>query len=341
MYEELNFKAKGYLLRELNTLFYKNKKLFKRCEKELDLLYEKNLLFIIEYLYKYKKEDKKVRYYFRGMINNLLVIYVLDLSCVNPLEYNLPYELFTDKTINVDLVNSNDLSLVSYLNKQVNDFKIVSGFFIKEDIEEVNSILDKHYLLIPCGFLDERMLLRFNDLGLLQTINDYRDYKNEYMTIRIDNKPYIKNKKISLDNVFSNQFENEVSKILKPKSVNDYIKVKSISHGTDVWYYNQENLFKDNKININNLIATREDILEYLLNHKINKNVALDITMFISLGKAKKEPIKWEQYIKIMRDNKCEEMFIDIFSKILFIFGRGQAVSDCLYVLDKNNYIGE
>ena len=329
MYKKLNDKAKEYITKELSQYFFikfDSNELFERCETELDLLYEKNLLFIIEYLYKFKNESQKVKYHFRGTINNLLILYVLDLSCVNPLEYNLPYELFTDKTINVDLINDSDLALVSYLNKQTDEFKIVAGFFIKEDIKEINSILD------------ERMLLRFNDLGLLQTIDDYRNYKNEYMAIRIDNKPYIKNKKVSLDNVFSNYFEKEIAKILKPKSVNDYIKVKSISHGTEAWHGNQEFLFKAKKININNLIATREDIFEYLLNHNIARNKALEITNFISLGKAQKDPIIWNQYIELMKEHNCEDIFIDIFSKILFLFGRGQAVSECLYVLDKNNY---
>ena len=31
-------------------------------------------------------------------------------------------------------------------------------------------------------------------------------------------------------------------------------------------------------------------------------------------------------------------MTIDILSKILFIFGRGQAVSECLYAQDEMNY---
>ncbi len=344
MYEYLNNIAKEYLTKELRRNFFKKfdlKDLFRRCEKEMDILYEKDLLFVVEHLYKFKKENKNVRYHFRGTINNLLLLYVLDISYVNPLEYNLPYELFNDKTINVDIINEPSILFINYLNKQADNFKVVYGNFIKEDIREVNKFLENHYLLLPCGYLDNSMLLKFDDLDTLETIDDYRNYKDKYMTIRIDEKDIIRCDNVCLDNVFTNDFEREISKILKPKTINDYIKIKSMAHGTDVWNNNQDKLFKEKKINLDNLITTREDILEYLLNHKIDKDVALDITIFISLGQAQKEPIKWEQYIKIMKNNKCEEMFIDVFSKILFIFGRGQAVSDCLYVLDKNNYIGE
>lgn len=341
MYEYLNTTAKEYLSKELKISFFKNfdsKDLFRRCEKEMDILYDKNLLFVIEQLYKFKKENKNVKYHFRGNINNLLLLYVLDISYVNPLEYNLPYELFNDRTINVDIINEPSILFINYLERQTDTFKTVHGFFVKEDIREVNQLLENHYLLLPCDYLDNNMLLRFNDLNILETINDYRDYKDKYMIIRIDEKNVIKSDKVCLNNVFTNKFEKEISKILKPKTINDYIKIKSIGHGTDVWNNNQDKLVKEKKINLNNLIATREDILEYLLNHKIKKDIALDITMFISLGKSQKDPIKWEQYIKIMKENKCEEIFIDIFSKILFIFGRGQAVSECLYALDKNNY---
>ena len=344
MYKDLNDKAKEYITKQFRRNFLKkfdSKELARRCEKEIDLLYEKNLLFIIEYLYKYKKENENIKYHFRGMINNLLLLYVLDLSYVNPLEYNLPYELFNDKTINVDLINGDKLSLVSFLDKQSDNFKIISGFFIKEDLKEKNELLENHYLLIPFNFVDKDMLFKFNENSILETINDYRDYKNIYMTIRIDDKPKINSKKVIINNVLTNEFEESVSKILKPKTMDDFIKVKSIIHGVNVWYDNQDILFENKKININNLIATREDILEYLLNHSINKDKAIEITNFISYGFYKKLPEKWEEYVKLMKDNGCEDMFIDIFSKILFIFGRGQAVSECLYVLDKTNYIGE
>lgn len=341
MYEYLNKQAKNYITKELIINFFKKfdlKDLFIRCEKEIDILYENNLLFIIEYLYKFKKENKDVRYHFRGTINNLLLLYVLDISYVNPLEYNLPYELFNDKNINIDIINGPSILFVNYLNKQADNFKIVYGNFIKEDIREVNKLLENHYLLLPCGYLDNSMLLKFNDLDTLETIDDYRNYKDKYMTIRIDEKDIIRCDNVCLDNVFTNDFEKEISKLLKPTTLDNYIKIKSLAHGTNVWKNNQDKLFKEKKINLDNLIATREDILEYLLNHKIEKNIALEITIFISLGKIKKEPNKWNKYVKVMKRYNCEDLFIEIFSKILFILGRGQTVSECLYVLNKDNY---
>ena len=39
-----------------------------------------------------------------------------------------------------------------------------------------------------------------------------------------------------------------------------------------------------------------------------------------------------------MKVYNCSEVFIDIVSKILFISGRGQAVSECLFVMNMINY---
>ena len=342
-YESLNKDAKRYLLEELKKDFLKNndsKEIIKRIEKEIEILYEKNLLFIVKYLYKFKKENKNVKYHFKGTINNLFVLYALKLSEINTIEYNLPYELFDDTTINVYLINEPDILLIWYLEKQITDIKIVSGFFVKEEIKEINDFLEHHYLLLPFEHLDKNMLLRFNDYSILETINDYRDYHDKYISIRIDYKDDIyTTKKVCIENVINSEFEKEISKVLKPQTINDYIKIKSIAHGTNVWNNNQDLLVKEKKIDINNLIATREDILEYLLNNSIERKKSLEIVDFIRKGYASKNKSKWKEYVDIMKKHNCKDIYIEIFSKILFIYGRGEAVSECLYALDKNNYV--
>ena len=263
MYEELNFDAKSYFLLELETEFYKkfnDKKLLERCYKEINILYDKNLLFIIEYLYKYKKENKNVSYYFRGKINNLLILYVLDLNIVNPVKYNLPYELFDDKYIKVDLINDLAINLLCYLDKQ-SDFKIVEGSHSKESVYEINKLADNHYLILPICNLKEDMLLKFNNEGILKTVDDYYNYTSEYIPIRIDEKSLIFDyEDIGIENVLENDFERNISKILMPKTFDDYVKIKSIAHSTQCYKNNQDKLIDKGLVDINNLIANKECI---------------------------------------------------------------------------------
>lgn len=345
-YEDLNLSAKEYLIQELDEIC-NDSKLLKRCYKEINILFDKGLLFIIRYLYDFKKENNHISYHFRGMANNLLLLYILDISKVDPIKYNLPYELFTDKRIDVDLINGHVVSLLRYFNKCSEYVKIVSGSFEKdEEIEEINVLQENHYLFIPFSSVRTKdianITFKLNRDFVLETVEDYRIYKDTFLFIRIDEKCLLYDcDEIKIENVLDKTFELEVAAILKPKTVNDYIKIKSLSHGSNVWKLNQDELFKEGKININNLIATREDIFEYLLAHSVDRDIAIDIINYLLRGYKRVSSYVWQKYEKIMKENKCDDMFIQILSKILFIFGRGQAVSECLFVLDEDNYLYE
>lgn len=332
MYEEINFNSKNYLMKELDTLFYKkytDENLLKRCYKELNLLFENDVLFIIEHLYKYKKENKKVKYYFKGMINNLLVLYVLDLSNVDPIKYNLSYELYFKEDFNVSLANYEKLSFINYLSK-IDDFKIILDRKRNDD----------KYLLFPVGYFDEDMLLRFNDFdGQLETIGDHKKYSFKYLTIIIDDKPYLTNDNgINIKNVLNEDFEIERASILKPRTFDDYVKIKSISHSVKYWKNNQDILVNEKKVNIKNLISSIDDILNYLLEHSINREIALDITKFIYKYKDYSSYI-WSKYVEVMKKHGCSKMFINIIEKGMYINGKGDAVSECLYYVDESNYV--
>ena len=134
------------------------------------------------------------------------------------------------------------------------------------------------------------------------------------------------------------EFEEEISKQLKPKTIDDYVKVISLAHGTRVWKENQDDLFKYGKIDIHSVISNREDVYEYLIQHSIEHGVAIDIVKQMSKARTSKSNELWQKYVDIMKKHDCDDMFIDVLSKVLYIFGRGQAVSECLYALDETNY---
>ena len=64
-YEELNDDSRDYFL-VLLAKKVKDEEVLKRCKKEVDLLYDKGLLFILEFLHKYKKSNEQVSFHFRG-----------------------------------------------------------------------------------------------------------------------------------------------------------------------------------------------------------------------------------------------------------------------------------
>ena len=335
-YEELNDDAREYFLLLLDEMI-KDNELLKRCKTEVNILHDKGFLFIVEYLHRYKMNNKDVEYHFGGTINNLSLLYVLGISKVNPIEYNLPYELFTDRTLNIDFINDTYLSFLDYFEEGAS-FRIIKGSFEREDIEEINELEDNHYLIIPKYYQPKDLTFRLNEFCHFETVEDYRLLKDKYLTIRLDDKKFIFEKDVDIKNALHTDFENEVSKLLKPKTVDDYVKVISLAHGTRVWKENQDELFKNGKIDIHSVISNREDVYEYLIHHSIEHDVAIDIVKQMSKVRTSKSNKLWQKYVDIMKEHDCDDMFIDIVSKVLYIFGRGQAISECLYALDKANY---
>lgn len=305
-----------------------------RCLKEIDLLYNKGILFFIYTLYCFKKDNKEISYHFRGTINNLLVLYKLGLTYVDPIKYNLPYELFNDSTINVDLIDAFSHDLIWYIEKSENEYRIFYGNHEKEDIPEIDEYEDNHYLIIPSICNPKNMTFKLNN-GIFETTDDYSKYREEYLVVRIDEKYGIVNKEISIKNALKSKFEINLSSKLKPKSIEDYAKIVSLAHGTNLWNNNEDMYYKTGKININNIISSREDIYEYLLEHGFSKEEALELTNTIRKNDRK----DWNKYEKIMKEHQCDELYIDIFKNIEYISGRGQAISECLFANNKDNYI--
>lgn len=340
MYEDLNDDAKEYFLFLLDNEV-KDVEVLERCKKEVNILYDKGILFIIEYLHRYKMDNREVEYHFNGTINNILLLYALGISKVDPIKYNLPYELYTDSELNIDFINDTYLNFVDYLEDSTISFRVIKGSFEKDEIEEINKLEDNHYLIIPKYYQPKDLTLRLNELSYYETVEDYRLFKDKYLIVRLDDKKLIFEKNVDIKYALHSEFEKKVSSQLKPKTIEDYAKIISLAHSNRVWKENQEELFNKGKIDINNLIATREDIYEYLLEHNIDIDNALNIIKYLRTGRNNISNELWKKYMSIMKEHNCSEMIIEILSKIYYIFGRGQAISECLFALDEKNYFDE
>ncbi len=316
----------------------KDKDKLEQCYKELDILYNKSILFLIYHLYLFIK-DYKIKLFFKGRINNLLILYVLGLNNINPTKYNLSSELYYDNYLSLDLIGESSLMLFWYLEKQIPDFRIFEGGFKETKYEQLNELLSDHYLIVPyieVGNQRKEFTLKRTKYGVLKTIEDYRDYTKHYIIIRIGERDCILDKGVySYKNVINDEFFVDLEKKLKPKTIEEYAKIVALGHGARVWNDNQDKLFEQGKINIKNVIATREDIYEYLLERNIDQDTAISIIKFIH---NKKDKEKKKEYIEIMKKHNCEQQFISVIMKMKFVFGRGQALAECLFYSNKENY---
>ncbi len=86
-----------------NRYKYISDKIRKRADEELSLIYEKNLtnffLIVWEYVYTSKKTDILMGAG-KGEVICSIVAYALEITDIDPLKYNLPFERFLNKTSN-------------------------------------------------------------------------------------------------------------------------------------------------------------------------------------------------------------------------------------------------
>ena len=127
---------------------------------------------------------------------------------------------------------------------------------------------------------------------------------------------------------FGTRFVRQMLEDTNPSTFGELVIISGLSHGTDVWLGNAQDLINDGICELSDVIGCRDDIMVYLMHQGLEASLAFQIMESVRKGKGLQD-----EWVIEMKKRDVPDWYVDSCRKIKYMFPKAHASAYVLMAL--------